>query len=201
MVDDKKDALLQSAVRAMAKYGVRDLSTRSISRDAGLNDAYIYRLFTNREDLLAQAYLMEDEKFLRFLGKIFEAVGQSEDLPLRQKAAIAFHSAWRYMIDTPDVCRVFMYYYHSPNFVEYAQREHERMMGELTESIAALFPSFDDAHNCLLTLFAVINTFALGVVNGVLPDTTEVEQKVFGIICASLHIWMHPEQDAMDGEA
>lgn len=64
MIDDKRTALLESTVRAVAKYGMKDISTRNISSDAGVNDAYIYRYFENKEDLLVQAYLLENHKFM-----------------------------------------------------------------------------------------------------------------------------------------
>ena len=48
MIDDKRTALLESTVRAVAKYGMKDISTRNISSDAGVNDAYIYRYFATK---------------------------------------------------------------------------------------------------------------------------------------------------------
>ena len=194
-MSDKKSLLLQSAVRAIAKYGMSAVSTRRISHEADLNDAYIYRLFRDKADLLAQAFLMEDEKYLRYVGSVFEELNRSLDIPLRKRAEDAFHKVWRYLLDTPYVCRVFMYYYHSPGFVEHAKAEHERQIEILTETIDYLFPTFEDARSSLLVLFALINTFALGAINGLVEDTEEIEKKVFRITYATLRITMHPEHE------
>lgn len=106
MIDDKRTALLESTVRAVAKYGMKDISTRNISSDAGVNDAYIYRYFENKEDLLVQAYLLENHKFMHHVIRQIDLVRkQMSACPLPERCRLVFHAAWRYLIDTPDVCR------------------------------------------------------------------------------------------------
>lgn len=121
-------------MRAVAKYGMKDVSTRSISEDAGVNDAYIYRFFKDKEDLLAQAYLLENDKFMRHVIRRIELVQEQAALQeMRDRYCIIFHTAWRYLLDTPNVCRFFMYYYHSPNFEKYAQEAYKKQLDLLTE--------------------------------------------------------------------
>lgn len=201
MVTDKRTALLESAVRAISKYGMNAVSTRSISRGAGLNDAYIYRIFQDKEDLLAQAFLMEDRKYINFIKNIFDQLNEHMETPLEQSSSYAFHRAWRYLLDTPDVCHVFMYYFHSPSFVTHAQEEHRLLIEDLARSILYLFPSFADARHCLLTMFSVINGLALNMLTGMVPDTEFMERKAFEITYAIMHSSMHPmtpwpEEDA-----
>lgn len=108
MIDDKRTALLESTVRAVAKYGMKDISTRNISSDAGVNDAYIYRYFENKEDLLVQAYLLENHKFMHHVIRQIDLVRkQMSACPLPERCRLVFHAAWRYLIDTPDVCRFY----------------------------------------------------------------------------------------------
>lgn len=191
MVDDKRQALLQSTVRAVARYGMKDVSTRSISEDAGVNDAYIYRYFKDKEDLLAQAYLLENDKFMRHVIRRIELVQEQAALQeMRDRYYIIFHTAWRYLLDTPNVCRFFMYYYHSPNFEKYAQEAYKKQLDLLTEKIIHLFNGIEDAKHCLYALFVLMNSFAIQVVNGELPDNTETEDRVFRMtynaICAQM---------------
>lgn len=134
MAEEKRLALLRSTVRSVAKYGMKDVSTRSISGDAGVNDAYIYRYFQDKEDLLKQAYLMENDKFMRVVLQRMELIrNQSTGCTQQERFRLIFHVAWRYLIDTPDVCRFFLYYYNSPNFEKYARKEYHEQLNLLAE--------------------------------------------------------------------
>lgn len=187
MVDDKRLALLQSTVRAVAKYGMKDVSTRSISGDAGVNDAYIYRYFNDKEDLLMQAYLLENDKFMRHVMRRIDLVQkQAVFQEQTERFRLVFHTAWRYLIDTPDICRFFMYYYHSPNFEKYAQEEYRKQLDMLADKIAYLFHSEEDAEHCLYALFILLNSFSLQVVNGDLLDNEETEARVFRMTYSTL---------------
>lgn len=180
MIDDKRTALLESTVRAVAKYGMKDISTRNISSDAGVNDAYIYRYFENKEDLLVQAYLLENHKFMHHVIRQIDLVRkQMSACPLPERCRLVFHAAWRYLIDTPDVCRFFTYYYHSPNFEKDAQKEYQIQLDELAETILPRFDTMEDAKHCLYALFVLLNSFAILVVNQETPDEADAENRAF----------------------
>lgn len=92
MAEEKRLALLRSTVRSVAKYGMKDVSTRSISGDAGVNDAYIYRYFQDKEDLLKQAYLMENDKFMRVVLQRMELIrNQSTGCTQQERFRLIFH--------------------------------------------------------------------------------------------------------------
>lgn len=200
MADNKGMALLQSTVRAVAKHGMKDVSTRSISSDAGLNDAYIYRCFRDKDDMLAQAYLMENEKFMRHVMQQIDQIRkQAAAFPLVERCRLVFHAAWRYLIDTPDVCRFFMYYYRSPDFKKYAQKEYQAQMNVLSEKILNLFDSLADAEHCLYALFVLLNSFSLHVVNEELPDNSETESRVFNMVFSAINTQMKKEMPEETG--
>ena len=90
MIDDKRTALLESTVRAVAKYGMKDISTRNISSDAGVNDAYIYRYFENKEDLLVQAYLLENHKFMHHVIRQIDLVRKQDYLSSAGTVQVSF---------------------------------------------------------------------------------------------------------------
>lgn len=200
MADDKRAALLESTVRAVAKYGMKDVSTRSISSDAGVNDVYIYRCFRDKEDLLMQAYLLQNDKFMRHVIRRIDLVReQMTAYTLSERCRLVFHAAWRYLIDTPDVCRFFMYYYRSPNFEKYAQEEYRAQLDRLAEKILHLFDSLADAEHCLYALFVLLNSFSLQVVNEELPDNSETESRVFNMVFSAINTQMKKEMPEETG--
>lgn len=156
-----------------------------------MNDAYIYRYFKDKEDLLVQAYLLENDRFMHHVIRRIELVQEQAALQeMRDRYCIIFHTAWRYLLDTPNVCRFFMYYYHSPNFEKYAQEAYKKQLDLLTEKIIHLFNGVEDAKHCLYALFVLMNSFAIQVVNSELPDNAETEDRVFRMtynaICAQM---------------
>lgn len=204
MADDKRLALLQSTVRAVAKYGMKDVSTRSISGDAGVNDAYIYRCFADKEDMLMQAYLLENEKFMRHVMRRIDLLQGPPALEdEHDRCKVVFHTAWRYLLNTPDVCRFFMYYYHSPNFERYAQEEYRKQLDVLVNKIVRLFDSTDAAKHCLYALFVLLNSFALQVVNGELSDCQATENRViemsYSAVCSQMK--QANEKERLEGSA
>ena len=52
--EQKTAALMDGAVRSVALYGLENASTKTISACCGINEAYIYRYFESKEDLLAK---------------------------------------------------------------------------------------------------------------------------------------------------
>lgn len=180
LANDKRAALLESTVRAVAKYGMEAINTCHTSSDAGVSDAYIYRFFENKEDLVAQAYLLENYKFTYYVIRQIDLVRkQMIEYTLPDRCRLVFHAAWRYLIDTPDVCRFFAYYYHSPDFEKYAQEEQQTQLDELAEKILPLFDTMEDARNCLHALFILLNSFSIQVVNQEVPDEDETENRAF----------------------
>lgn len=104
---------------------------------------------------------------------------QMSACPLPERCRLVFHAAWRYLIDTPDVCRFFTYYYHSPNFEKYAQKEYQIQLDELAETILPRFDTMEDAKHCLYALFVLLNSFAILVVNQETPDEADAENRAF----------------------
>lgn len=70
MMEDKRTAFLQSPVRAVTKHGMKDVSTRSISSDAGVNDVYIYRYFKDTASISVCWGCRSYAYFLKFENKI-----------------------------------------------------------------------------------------------------------------------------------
>ena len=200
MVEDKRTALLQSTVRAVAKHGMRDVSTRSISGDAGVNDAYIYRYFRDKEDMLAQAYALEHSAFMnRFLAQAKALHEIPLGLSFEEQLTMDFRCAWRYLIDNPDVCRFFVYYYHSPNFKKYAYEGHRRQVDCLAEQMLPLFDSLEDAENCLYAVFHLLYSFTLQVVDGDLPDNEGTWNRVAKTLLGTMSA--HTKIPGQDGAA
>ncbi len=69
---EDKNALLQreliaGTVETVAALGLENTTTNAICTACGVNVAYIYRFFADKEDLIAKAFAYVDEQFLRMI--------------------------------------------------------------------------------------------------------------------------------------
>lgn len=64
-----KQAFIDSAVRVVARDGMEKATTKAIAAEAKLNEAYIYKCFPSKDELLSEALHMEDVNFANFLQK------------------------------------------------------------------------------------------------------------------------------------
>lgn len=55
-----KQIFMESAVHVVARDGLEKTTTKAIAAQAGLNEAYIYKCFCGKDQLLSAAFHQED---------------------------------------------------------------------------------------------------------------------------------------------
>lgn len=133
-----RQAFIQSAIRVVARAGLDKTTTKAIAADAGLNEAYIYRCFESKEDLLRAAFHMADVNFASIIRQnLFHM--KNSDLPWKERAFRLWSACWRFVLESRDVCAFYLRYYYSANCRKYAYEEHLQYFQEL---IAMTAPAF-----------------------------------------------------------
>lgn len=177
---DKKAVLLKSTVTVVARVGIENASTRLIGKEAGFQDAFIYRYFNDKEHLLSQAYIRENEKLMNILVKAIDYENQMiDEKPLEERSAFVIQAAWKYLTENPDICKFLVYYYNSLGFTKYAMDDHKKWLDKLSD---LLYPTFRDKEEAATLLYMIFNSvygFAMQVANGELPNTEETAERVF----------------------
>lgn len=187
--EDKKAILLHSAVVAVARDGLENTTTRSINAEANLNEVYLYRNFKDKDELLATAYLQENDKLMNILLKAIDYENQFIGVrSLKERTGYCLHEAWKYLTKHPEECKFLVYYYNSPGFMKYAMENHLYWLDKLTTALLSTIPDKEEAKTMLYIVFNSVYGFAMQVANGQLPNTTETEEKVLRNIY-SKNIW------------
>ena len=62
---ERKEKLIEATVQIISEHGLENLRTAEICKIAGVNIAYLYDFFENKDDLIAQAFAASDERFLK----------------------------------------------------------------------------------------------------------------------------------------
>lgn len=164
-----RQAFIQSAIRVVARVGLDKTTTKAIAADAGLNEAYIYRCFESKEDLLRAAFHMADVNFASIIRQnLFHM--KNSDLPWKERAFRLWSACWRFVLESRDVCAFYLRYYYSANCRKYAYEEHLQYFQELIAMTASAFRPEANAYMVVHQMFDTMLSFAVRVLGGEIPD-------------------------------
>ena len=172
MVDHKamRVQLMDGAIKTVAERGLEGLTTRSIEQYSDVNDAYIYRYFIDKDDLLTRTYLREMSHITTI---IFESISkETVNIQSRDKCYEAWNKCNEYLAANPNIvkfCLRFRYSTYYLNVLDEIRNERiERASKEKTiflpdTNIALIFEIMVDA----------ILSYNMRIINGELDDTVE----------------------------
>lgn len=115
---ERREAILQAAVRVFAKKGYHGCRIADVAREAGVAYGLVYHYFENKEDLLSSVF---DESFGSF-ARLLEAIAATEG-PAFQKVEEIVSAAFDVYQSDPESMRVLILeVLRSPVFREAEQR-------------------------------------------------------------------------------
>lgn len=191
-IQDMKQVFLNSAVHVVARDGLEKTTTKAIARQAKLNEAYIYKCFSGKEELLTQALQMEDENFAVFLRETLPVM-HMETLSWKERAFILWSKSWDFILEERDDCIFYITFYFAAIGVGSVYREHLNSYQPLIDRVT---PSFKPGTNMVMLIHQIFCTmlfFASQVMNGDLPYNEETTRYTFEQIYFFLAPHVRPE--------
>jgi AcrR family transcriptional regulator len=188
--EDKRQLILDAAVRVFAHKGYHTCRVGDIAEEAGVAHGLLYHYFDSKEELLETIFRTTWTLMLDAIDGV-ESLGDPARETLRKVAAIVLRS-WR---DTPDIVRVLVREVtRSPHLqqeieeTEQAFTALERIIlngqenGEFRPDVNPRFASF--------IFYGALEEILTGWVMGQLPDSDEdvklAERTVVGMLCDGL---------------
>ena len=175
-----RTALMDATVKIVAEDGLEKLTTRSIASECDLHDAYIYRYFIDKDDLLKRTFLRED-KLLNDI--ILERIRNTnlDELHFREKLELMWMDTWDLFIDNPDKCKFYVRYYYSTNFQD-AIDEYKEGNKELISTFKTFFKTDLDVEMLYHYNIDTLLHMAMRVAIGELENTETVKREIFELI-------------------
>lgn len=193
--DNKELALLQGAVRAVARNGLENTTTRSIGTEAGIDDAYIYRYFKDKEELICRAFLAECEAYIDRILQSIEMLRKNEIAEtLEDRCRFVVACAWNYLKEHPDLSRFFVRYYHSAGFQNHASEQFRMLLSRIAASVSETLNIQSNAPLVMIHLMESMFSFASKFADGLLPDNDDTLNAVFGQLYGIFRTAIGPEQ-------
>lgn len=174
-----RQAFIQSAIHVVAQKGLVKATTKAIAAAAGLNEAYIYKCFRGKDELLAEALRQEDEGFAGLLRETFPIMLQEPGLTWKQRCFILWRRSWAFILQKNDECIFYLRYYYSAEFRDNAREDHLRFYRALTHRIEHVFRPGTDVDMLTHQMFDTMLAFAERVMSGEMENNDLTTERTF----------------------
>ncbi|MBO7149918.1 MAG: TetR/AcrR family transcriptional regulator [Clostridia bacterium] len=177
----KRQNLINSSVKVAATIGLANTTTKTICTEAKLNEVYLYRNFNNKDHLLLESYLQENQKLMHLIiDEIEDQTQYAETKSLKERSKAVVSKAWNYLTENPNACKFLVYYYQSAQFTEHALTEHNKWANLLLDKLSfELYNEKEYARTLLYVIFNTVFSMAKQVADDRLPNTEETAEMVF----------------------
>lgn len=191
---DTKETLLARTVLVIAHEGLDKTTTKAIVSGTGINEVYIYRNFSNKEELLSKTFdKLDDELFTKAMQHV--DVMYMTELTFETRSRIFFKNVWDFLLGNREKCLAFVQYYYSPYFKKYSVKEHKRRYVPLVEKFQNAFRDEADVWMILNYILNVVLDFAVKVHNGEMSKEDDYAEHVFRVIYASIRQYFNKPQE------
>lgn len=189
-----RDTLIHNTISAIAGEGLDKTTTRAIIAESGINEAYIYRLFGDKEGLLASAFDALDNELVLVTTQNL-SVMHAQEMDIETRCRLYFFAVWRFMLSNREKCLAFVRYYYSPYFAKNSMDDHKVRYMLLMEQISTAFRAEADVWMILNHILNVMLDFAVKVHNGQMPGNDDYAEHVFRVIYVSVKQYFRTNEE------
>ena len=182
---DMREKLIARTISVIATEGLDKTTTKAITTGTGINEAYIYRHFSDKKDLLSKAFDKLDEELV---AKVMQhlPVMYMQELEYEMRCWVFFTSVWKFMLGNRDKCLAFIRYYYSPYFQRCSAEEHKKRYMPLVDKFKDAFREEANVWMILNHIQTTMLDFAVKVFDGAVPDNDDTAEHVFRLIYCSI---------------
>lgn len=177
--------LIASTIHVVSTEGLDKATTKLISIRSDINEASIYRVFENKEDLLNKTFASLDSELV---AKIMEYIHIMYDcsLSFEERCRQFFSPVWRFLLSNEEKCRAFIRYYYSPYFKKYSLEAHRIKYIPVVKKFEDAFRAESNIWMLLNHILNVMLDFAVKVFNHEVSDSDDTAEHVFLLIYTSV---------------
>lgn len=180
-----REILINSTISVIADEGLDKTTTKTIVNGTGVNEAYIYRFFDGKEDLLSKTFAFLDEELVRNIMDRIDVIDMKE-LNYEMRCWLIFDSLWRFLLGNKDKCLAYVRYYYSPYYQKYSAKEHQERYKPLVSKIGKVIKAEANTWMLLKHVLNVLLDFAVRVYEGEVSDSEDTTTHVFLLVYNSL---------------
>lgn len=185
--------LIQGTIETVASLGLENTTTNAICKTCGINVAYIYRFFSDKEDLIAKAFAYVDDKFLHLILNNCTVLNY-ESIDYESRCHVLFKKCWDYLMAHPAAAVFYTCYYYSVSFQKYSRDEHMARYAELFGKMKTAFPQNTDVRLVLHHVLDTLLSEATKQVNKPTEDSDIAAAKTFFLIFSVIKSYVRSDR-------
>jgi AcrR family transcriptional regulator len=188
-----RQKLIAKTISVIAKEGLDKTTTKSITYGTGINEAYIYRFFDHKEDLLTKAFEAMDEELVKKMKQHISVINMSE-LEFELRWRVLFEAVWSFLCGNKDKCLAYVRYYYSPYFTKYSAFDHKSRYAPLVEKLSVVFTEGANVWMLLNHVLNVMMDFAVKVFSEAVDNNDDTTEHVFRLVYCSILPYLKKEE-------
>lgn len=182
---DVQSRLIDRTIIVIAENGLDKTTTKAIVKGTDINEAYIYRYFNDKEDLLSHVFdTLDEELFNKVMQHL--PVMYMRELEYELRCRVFFEAVWKFLLGSKEKCLAFVRYYYSPYFTKYSAESHKRRYMPVVGKFKDAFKDEADVWMILNHILNVMLDLAVKVHNDQMPNEDNYSEHVFRVIYASV---------------
>ncbi len=193
---DVEERLIEHTIQVIAEEGLEKTTTKAIVKGTNINEAYIYRFFEDKDDLLRKTFVSLDEELVAVTTQS-AAVLQDTSKSIHDRLRMMFITVWRFLLGNSAKCLAYTRLFYSPHFKKYLLAAHTERYQPLVDAVTI---GFVDGANVWMILNHILNVmldFAVKVFNGEVPDNDDTEEHVFRLVFQSTEQYFKKEEESL----
>lgn len=190
-----REKLIARTITVIATEGLDKTTTKAITTGTGINEAYIYRHFSDKKDLLSKAFdKLDDELVAKVIQHL--PVMYMQELEYELRCRVFFEAVWKFMLANKEHCLAFIQYYYSTYFTKYSVEAHKKRYVSVVEKFKDAFKDEADVWMILNHILNVMLDFAVKVHNGQMPSEDNYSEHVFLVIYRSVEQYFRKSKES-----
>ncbi len=177
--------LIARTIQVIAEEGLDKTTTKAITSGTGINEAYIYRLFDGKDDMMAKAFDFLDDGLVQQILK-YLPVMRMTDLDTESRWRLLFLAIWKFMLGNRNECLAYVRYYYSPHFMQNSFDDHFRRYDVVIQRMQPAFKEEANTWMILNHVLSVMLNFAVRIHHGQMPHDDDYSEHVFRVIYTSI---------------
>ena len=192
---DMREKLIERTISVIANEGLDKTTTKAITTGTGINEAYIYRHFSDKTDLLSKTFDKLDDELVAKVAQHLPVMYMQE-LEYELRCRVFFEAVWKFILGSQEKCLAFIRYYYSPYFTKYSVESHRKRYVPIVEKFKDAFKDEADVWMILNHILNVMLDFAVKVYNGEMPDSDNYSEHVFLVIYRSVEQYFRKSKES-----
>lgn len=189
-----RQRLIDGTISVIASQGLDRATTKQIGVITNTNEAYIYRCFEDKEDMLTKVFDALDEELVN-KALLHVDVMYMHHLEYETRCRLFFFAMWSFLLGNREKCLTYVQYYYSTYFSRYSAQTHKYRFKPLVDKISVAFRDEADVWMILNHILNVMLDFAVKVHNGQMPEDDDYAEHVFRVIYASVKQYFRMETE------